>query len=309
MNMSDINKSNNTCAIFDDSKTSYYNVLPIESSRAYPVPPPLSEEEVKFARFDEIIKRYEISGRFASYLRQLDGFKVVIICDDSGSMNTTVTTPELTDHRSLQTRFQELKTTVSTVIEIVSIVCSDGVDVHFLNRPSVLNVANLSSVDSAFENKPSGYTPIYNALKKVIDSNIKLLSEKKLLIVLATDGEPTDEFGHTVGQKDLIYDLLMSRHEKIYVSIFACTDDDYSIGYLNDWDNKIPRLDVVDDFHSEKNKILSVQGPSFSFSRGDYVLKTILGSSVKEIDILDEICVTGYVTPKNSFEKNCCYIS
>lgn len=256
-----------------------------------------SIEEIKFAQFDEIVRKYEISGRFASQLRQLDGYKVVVICDDSGSMDSTVTTPDSSDYRSLQTRFQELKGTVSTVVEVVSLSSSGGVDVYFLNRPPVLNVTNVTMLNDSFVPKPSGYTPIYKVLKKVFDTNRILLSEKKLLVILATDGEPTDDFGNTDFQKKLIYDLLMSRHEKIFVSILACTDDDESIDYLNEWDNKIPRLDVVDDFYSEKKKILSVQGPSFSFSRGDYVVKAILGSSVKEIDTLDEICVTGYKKP------------
>ncbi len=256
-----------------------------------------SLQEIKFTQFDEMIRKYEISGRFASQLRQLDGFKVVVICDDSGSMDSTVTTPDTSDYRTLQTRFQELKGTVSIVVEVASLVCFDGIDVYFLNRPPVLNVTNVAMLNDSFVPRPSGYTPIYKALKKVFESNKALLAEKKLLVILATDGEPTDDFGNTDYQKKLIYDLLMTRHEKIFVSILACTDDDSSIDYLNEWDNKIPRLDVVDDFHSEKKKILSVQGPSFSFSRGDYVLKAVLGSSVKAIDTLDEICVTGYKKP------------
>lgn len=286
---------------------SYYSTDPSHEVAVYPYGNPYaaqptntsttsdqSLQEIKFTQFDEMIRKYEISGRFASQLRQLDGFKVVVICDDSGSMDSTVTTPDTSDYRTLQTRFQELKGTVSIVVEIASLVCSDGIDVYFLNRPPVLNVTNVAMLNDSFVPRPSGYTPIYKALKKVFDLNRSLLAEKKLLVVLATDGEPTDDFGNTDHQKKLIYDLLMTRHEKIFVSILACTDDDDCIEYLNEWDNKIPRLDVVDDFHSEKKKILSVQGPSFSFSRGDYVLKAVLGSSVNAIDTLDEICVTGY---------------
>lgn len=46
-------------------------------------------------------------------------------------------------------------------------------------------------------------------------------------------------------------------------------DDDDCIGYLNDWDRKIPNLDVVDDYRNEKREIQARQGKNFPFSFGD----------------------------------------
>ena len=46
-------------------------------------------------------------------------------------------------------------------------------------------------------------------------------------------------------------------------------DDDDCIGYLNDWDRKIPNLDVVDDYRNEKKEIQARQGKNFPFSFGD----------------------------------------
>jgi hypothetical protein len=39
--------------------------------------------------------------------------------------------------------------------------------------------------------------------------------------------------------------------------------------YLNDWDKRIPNLDVADDYRSERQEILKVQGKQFPFSFGD----------------------------------------
>ena len=46
-------------------------------------------------------------------------------------------------------------------------------------------------------------------------------------------------------------------------------DDDECMEYLNDWDQKIPNLDVVDDYRTEKKQILACQGRDFPFSFGD----------------------------------------
>ena len=39
--------------------------------------------------------------------------------------------------------------------------------------------------------------------------------------------------------------------------------------YLNNWDKKIPNLDVADDYRSEREEIQKVQGKEFPFSFGD----------------------------------------
>jgi hypothetical protein len=67
------------------------------------------------------------------------------------------------------------------------------------------------------------------------------------------------------------------------------------MSYLNKWDAEIPRLDVVDDYRSERNETIKAQGQKFSFTFGDYVVKSLIGSIVPELDNIDEL--------KN---KNCC---
>ena len=52
----------------------------------------------------------------------------------------------------------------------------------------------------------------------------------------------------------------------------ACTDDDQTMAYLNHADNAIPRLDVTDDFFSERAEILRAQGAGFHFT---YPLESI----------------------------------
>lgn len=39
--------------------------------------------------------------------------------------------------------------------------------------------------------------------------------------------------------------------------------------YLNHWDKQIPHLDVADDYRSERQQILKMQGKDFPFSFGD----------------------------------------
>jgi hypothetical protein len=52
----------------------------------------------------------------------------------------------------------------------------------------------------------------------------------------------------------------------IYKVHFFCL---FIYSYLNNWDKKIPNLDVADDYKSERGEIHQVQGKEFPFSFGD----------------------------------------
>ena len=64
-----------------------------------------------------------------------------------------------------------------------------------------------------------------------------------------------------------------------YVTFLACTDDLQAMHYLSGWDRRIPNVDVIDDYHSERAEVHRTRGPNFPFSFGDYIVKSLLGSN------------------------------
>ncbi|CAF2757024.1 unnamed protein product [Rotaria sp. Silwood2] len=254
----------------------------------------LMSDQERRAKFEQLIRRYEINKTFASKLGALDGYEIVFICDDSDSMNT-----ELSDvsgpYEKAPTRWDELKQTVSIVIDLASIFDPDGVDVYFLNREPMYNKAcytylfNKISIVKII----SGPTPMVRVLRQVLKEKKNQIQERKLLIFLATDGVPTDDNGQP--RIDELRQFLLEERKpinQISVTIIACTDDNECMSYLNNWDKIIPNLDVIDDYRSEKKEILACQGRSFPFSYGDYVVKILMGGIDPWFDALDEKQIT-----------------
>lgn len=229
-------------------------------------------------KFAEICRHYEISGVFAEYVRSLINYKVVIIADDSGSMNTPTNYGE--------PRWNELCRFISTVFSVTEMIENSPLDVYFLNRPSIINVQQLGQITEAFSSKPQGPTPIVPILRHILAEQYDP-SYIGRIIIICTDGEPTDEY-NKVNTKQLYNVLMCQRKRNDYVSFLACTDDDSAIGYLNRWDVEIPRVDVIDDYPNEKKEVQRAQGRNFSFTFGEYVVKTLMGSVIPALDRLDE---------------------
>ncbi|CAF0944063.1 unnamed protein product, partial [Didymodactylos carnosus] len=164
----------------------------------------------RMGRFKQLVNRYEINRVYATCLRDLEGFEIVFIVDDSGSMNTPV------------------------------VLDPDGVDIYFLNREPLLHVRDSSELQPTFAVLPEGPTPIAQVLRQVLTEKKIQIQERKLLVLIATDGEPTDNDGR-VDIQNLEQVLRNERNPiaRIPVTFIACTDDDYSIGYLNNWDETI----------------------------------------------------------------------
>lgn len=230
-------------------------------------------------KFRELCLTHEVSEKFAAYVRLLIDYKVVIIADDSGSMKAKV-------DGGPNTRWGELCQFVNTVFTVTQVIENSPLDLCFLNRASVTRIEKLEEIQSIFRDPPHGYTPITRILREVLKQRYDS-TYKGRLILICTDGQPTDDKGN-IRIDELKRVLENERSVNDYVTFLACTDDEESIGYLNEWDVSIPRVDVVDDYKSERVEVLRAQGSGFRFSYTDYVVKVVMGSIVPELDRLDE---------------------
>ena len=126
--------------------------------------------------------------------------------------------------------------------------------------------------------------------------------EKQILTLLFTDGEPTrmePQFHWTSGttRSVCVRDDVRLRKTlvdiqriwpKSYISIVLCTSDDAVVSLYNEIDVGVPRLDVIDDYRSERSQIWDYQGRGFKFSKQDWVVKMLLGPKIRLWDLLDE---------------------
>lgn len=257
----------------------------------YVAPPTYAQHVDPNVLFRDLMRKHEIRNEFAGRLLNLQGFEIVILCDDSGSMNT----PTNNGAGGLgMTRWRELATTVNIVVDIASLMDPTGIDLYFLNRDPVLNVRDGSQLRPVFDVAPSGGTNIARTLRQILRDKTPVLKERKLLILIATDGEPTNDHGN-IDTATLRNILRNERNpiDKVFVTFLACTDDQATMEYLNKWDKEIKNLDVVDDYASERAEILKVQGTRYRFTFGDYVVKALMGGIDKFFDKLDEKKVGG----------------
>jgi hypothetical protein len=241
--------------------------------------------EIPFETKLNVIKqRYEISPYFGNKIDKLRGIQIVILCDDSGSMNQTGSFDKLFNR--YLTRWEELKQRVKIILEIACILDSDGVDIYFLNRSPIYNVKNVNQLDYIFSIEPNGSTPLDDTIKRILIEKSLIILETKLLIIIATDGEPD---GGEQGKYNFIKTLHNRKPiENIPISIMACTDDENVMKYLNKIDRQVKYIDVVDDYENEKKEIKKVQGESYPFTLGDYIVKTLIGPIDPELDNKDK---------------------
>lgn len=263
------------------------------------------DEEYRMSRFRHLAEKYNIRRDFCVKLRQLEGFNIMVVIDDSGSMESSILNTADPFEPS-KTRYDELKESVKIICEVATILDKDGVDLFFLNNGTYKNVKDIVTVNELFKKHPRGTTPLVHTIRNAYAS---IDGEKKTLLIIATDGEPNE--GVDAFEKT----LTTERPKDTYVTIMACTNDDSAIGYLDRFDDIIPSVDVVDDYHSEKMQIQKVQGSGFAFSFGDYIVKCLLGSIDKFFDDLDEVRVAKPVElsrkpveTTNTSDGGCCVV-
>jgi hypothetical protein len=116
--------------------------------------------------------------------------QIVFVLDDSGSMNTPVNIPQEDGSVIRITRWKELEGSVIDAFSLIIGLCPNGVDIHFLNRESILGVKSIDQIKQAFKTPSNGNTPLFATLKKIKN----LYIGKQISITVWTDGEPdTDD--------------------------------------------------------------------------------------------------------------------
>jgi len=249
----------------------------------------------KRAKFQTLCAKHDINPVFQSSLWSLNERHIIFLCDDSGSMNSAVDNKYLGGSGGgVVTRWDELKHVVAEVLDISLLFDPIGMDVHFLNRPQLLNVRNIASIMYSFGNPPSGGTPLVAKLKYISQTyqNTTQYKFSKLLII-ATDGQPTDDDSIFSGFKQTIRELV---EQGFNIAFLICTDREDQVEYINYVDRLYQQVDVTDDYLTEKKQIQRAQGRHFKFSYGDYIVKLLAGSIDPVLDGLDERRLPSHAT-------------
>lgn len=256
------------------------------------------------SRFEQFAKQKELNPGTAEQLRSvLSSCDVVVLCDDSDSMDQAIAeegTDPFAQKRS--TRWKELKKLAASIIEFVTAVNPNGLDIRFLNREGRNNVNSLIGLQSLFNAPPKGETPLIGALNHIYKEKSQ---SERLLIVVITDGEPTD------GTRDDLYNILMriTSRGNIHISFAECTDNTEDMEYLDAWDGCIRNFDNTDDYREEVQRVKSAQGQSFKFDYTDYVIKILLATFIRWYFNLDQVKVYDprgnvNISPPNNYGMN-----
>jgi hypothetical protein len=150
-------------------------------------------------------------------------------------------------------------------------------------------VSNMQRLLSAFDESPSGQTPLCWHIRDVI-KNIEPIADKlrvaqqKVAICIASDGEPTDG--------DLVEALRPLQQLPVWLVVRLCTDDERIVNFWNNVDTQLELdMDVIDDLFREADGVSAVN-KWLTYSEPLHRLREF-GITIKEFDLLDESLLTG----------------
>ena len=103
--------------------------------------------------------------------------------------------------------------------------------------------------------EPGGATPLTKHLVQIYKSIQHL--QDKIVLVLATDGRPTDSFGYSSTSVDRAFEeALRQIQSKAWVVVRLCTDDSSTIQYYQQLDEHMElSLEVLDDYLDEAKEV------------------------------------------------------
>mmetsp|Transcript_91045 Transcript_91045/g.143810 ORF Transcript_91045/g.143810 Transcript_91045/m.143810 type:complete len:392 (-) Transcript_91045:191-1366(-) len=233
----------------------------------------------------DVLQTYEVSDTSAEKLCILRNYDIEVIIDDSSSMRST--------DGGILSRWDELKETLRDVLSVQCIFDEDGVGITSLNRGRLSGIKTIEDpkFKDFMEKQPCGSTPLTRTLKTLVDeliakSKCENDGKNNVLLMIFTDGEPDggiEKF--TTLLESVLYDE--SSPIQFRCQIMACIGrDTKQLEWLNELDAKLNKLDVTDDYQTERKEVLKRKD---TFTRGEWIIKALLGAVDENIDASDEL--------------------
>jgi len=282
-----------------------YPPVPTVSAPAEQDPVLVAEQQgLKQQVLDNLVQKYNILTPLQRMLCYLREFDFVILCDDSGSMSAPCTYQNADGSTQRDTRWTEAHKFVMSLLDYTLALDDDGIDLFFMNRPNV-HVNTKSDIDAAFQKQPNGSTPLVRTMNTIFEKYKS--SPKNIMLIVVTDGVPDEP---TKDLEEIISKMITFPNPKYRISLVLATDDDAVVELFSKIDTKFDCFDVSDDFISEKNQIMKVQGRDFKFTYGDYICKILLAPICTALDNLDEkrvdldIIVSNFIKEHSDNDRN-----
>uniref|UniRef100_A0A7S3NMD2 VWFA domain-containing protein n=1 Tax=Aureoumbra lagunensis TaxID=44058 RepID=A0A7S3NMD2_9STRA len=156
--------------------------------------------------------------------------------------------------------------------------------IYLLNFMFRYKVKSIADVDSLFENRaPRGGTPLMSKCKPILTGEWHPKGSDNdgndLILLVMTDGEPSDCSFTELKQ------AIANKAKNIYVTFLMCTSEDEVVSKYNRYLDRIPFVDIVDDYHSEKKEV-EHRGRHLSYFM--WLGKSVLGAKLPKYDKMDE---------------------
>ena len=170
------------------------------------------------------------------------------------------------------TRWEELKEAVDYHAQLAAlleaptrfVLLNDPSGLH-ASSPQEMSIAerggewiqeDLEALQANFSKlEPGGSTPLTLHLHR-INQSIQHLQEK-IVLVIATDGRPTDSFGYSSAAVDRAFEnALREIQSKAWVVVRLCTNEESILKYYQDLDDQMElSLEVLDDYLDEAKEV------------------------------------------------------
>jgi hypothetical protein len=219
-------------------------------------------------------------------LTELDQLELIL--DDSGSMGFP--------SRQYGTRWDEARTRLLELLEIVAHIPAPPVAIRFLNRPDTLVLQRgVGESAAAFAQRcrvevaalmrrgPAGSTPA----ERVISESLRAWGGRSVARLFFGDGEPD---GGAMATRR-ITEMLAKRESPARnpFTFISCTDDDAATEWMKECEEQAPFCCEMDDFKSEATEVREDQGDALPFTYGTYLVCTLVGAMCPDdLDSLDE---------------------
>jgi hypothetical protein len=242
-----------------------------------------------------------------SFREKLGPKKIILVVDNSGSMNLPIGVPNHLNHFNIikeeerSTRQQEAIFSILGALHVLLNVPGCNPDIYFLNP--INGVAHFRNIFSSQESLlrainallayPSRNTPTVTRFINLFE-NLKKDEISNAHILFFTDGEPYDSV-EKINTPQNFYNLISQKFKNnpnLFMNIMICSDNEDDTEYINILDQNLNNVDATSSFFDEYKQTYdsgsNINFEALEMTHSGYMYKVIVGCLDEYVDKSDE---------------------
>ncbi|SCA62406.1 hypothetical protein SCG7109_AA_00220 [Chlamydiales bacterium SCGC AG-110-M15] len=242
-------------------------------------------EEIKNQKLEKVVQMLGISPRYHNNLKDLWNYKIIALVDDFSFVERNI-------NPSLDPSWSEIQEALILLLYLTHGLDETGLDIHLSSSNRTREMREESQLEGLFNDKGDKGLSLFPSIGSLLEQCER--NEEPIILVIFTNRIPClsekkvpagQAFNEYMKDREENLDLL----KKLAFNFVVYSEDPNVLSYYRNLHGQFRGMNMREKYLCEKDEVERIFSGNRSLSKGDWLVKILLGGINRHINFIDAV--------------------